>query len=150
CMFCTDDLHPDNLVHGHINRLVTRAVGEGHDLFAVLRAATLNPVRHYGLRLGLLQPGDPADFIVVDGLRDFRVRQTYIDGELVAADGRSLIDRVTVPALNRWGATAKRVEQFHVPARGGRVRAIEVFDGQLMTNELHLAAREDHSRLVAD
>ena len=61
-----------------------RAIAEGHDLFAVLRAATLHPVRHYGLPVGLLQPGDPADFVVVDNLRDFRVRQTYIDGRLVA------------------------------------------------------------------
>ncbi len=150
CMFCTDDLHPDNLQHGHIDRLVARAIGKGHDLFAVLRAATLNPVRHYGLPVGLLQPGDPADFIVVDDLREFRVRQTYIDGRLVAAAGRSLIERVAAPALNRWGATAKRVEQFHVPARGGLVRVIEAFDGQLVTDELHLPAREDRGRLVAD
>ncbi len=26
CMFCSDDLHPDNLQHGHINRLAARAV----------------------------------------------------------------------------------------------------------------------------
>src|SRR4051812_41278897 len=84
CMFCTDDLHPDNLVHGHIDRIVARAVAEGHDVFAVLRAATLNPVRHYGLPVGLVQVGDPADLVVVDDLRDFRVRQTYVDGRRVA------------------------------------------------------------------
>jgi adenine deaminase len=150
CMFCTDDLHPDNLLHGHIDRLVARAIAEGHDLFAVLRAATLNPVRHYGLPVGLLQVGDPADFIVVDDLRDFRVRRTYIDGRLVAEDGRSLIAGVGVSALNRWAATAKRVKDFHVPSRGGPVRVIEVQDGQLVTNELHLPAREDGGRLVAD
>jgi adenine deaminase len=150
CMFCTDDLHPDNLLHGHIDRLAARAFAEGHDLFAVLRAATLNPVRHYGLPVGLLQPGDPADFIVVDDLRDFRVRQTYIDGALVADGGRSLIERVSVPALNRWGATAKTVEQFHVPARAGLVRVIEALDGQLVTNELHLPTREECGGLVAD
>ncbi|MCS7170015.1 MAG: amidohydrolase family protein, partial [Candidatus Kapabacteria bacterium] len=36
CMFCTDDLHPDSLVVGHINRLVQRAVEAGYDLFDVL------------------------------------------------------------------------------------------------------------------
>ena len=150
CMFCTDDLHPDNLLHGHIDRLAARAVAEGHDLFAVLRAATLNPVRHYGLPVGLLQRCDPADFIVVDDLRDFRVRQTYIDGKLVAEDGHSQIERVNVPPLNHWGATAKRAQQFHVPAQGGLVRVIEALDGQLVTNELHLPAREENGRLVSD
>jgi adenine deaminase len=150
CLFCSDDLHPDNLQHGHIDRLVRRAVAAGQDLFAVLRAATVNPVRHYGLPVGLLQTGDPADFIVVEDLRDFRVRQTYIDGRLVAEDGRSLIERVAVPALNRFGATPKLVEAFHVPARGGRVRVIEALDGQLVTNELHLPARQEQGRLVSD
>jgi adenine deaminase len=150
CMFCSDDLHPDSLQHGHIDRLVRRAVAEGHDLFAVLRAATVNPIRHYGLPVGLLQPSDQADFIVVDDLRDFRVRQTYIDGRLVAEDGRSSIERVAVPALNRFGATPKRVEDFCVPARGERVRVIEALDGQLVTNELYLPARQEQGRLVSD
>lgn len=150
CMLCTDDLHPDNLLHGHIDRLVARAIAEQHDLFAVLRAATLNPVRHYRLPVGLLQVGDPADFIVVDDLTSFRVRRTHIDGRLVAEDGVSRIERVPVPALNRWAATAKRVQDFAVPARGGLVRVIEAIDGELVTNELHLPTREDGGRLVAD
>jgi adenine deaminase len=150
CMFCTDDLHPDNLQHGHIDRIAARAVAEGHDLFNVLRAATLNPIRHYGLSAGLLQVGDPADFIVVDDLRDFRVRQTYIDGRLVAESGVTRIDRVNVPALNRWGATSKRVEDFKIPAHGGLVRVIEALDGQLVTNELHLPARIETGQIVAD
>ncbi|MFM2135717.1 MAG: adenine deaminase, partial [Bacteroidota bacterium] len=72
-MFCSDDKHPDDLEIGHIDRLVSRAVKEGYDLFDTLRAATVNPVKHYGLGVGLLQPGDPADFIVVEDLKEFRV-----------------------------------------------------------------------------
>ncbi|HEX4589048.1 MAG TPA: adenine deaminase [Gemmataceae bacterium] len=150
CLFCTDDLHPDNLVSGHIDRIVARAVAAGHDLFAVLRAANFNAIGHYGLPVGLLRPADPADFILVDDLRDFRVRQTYIDGRLVAADGESQVERVDAPVSNRWGATTKRIDQFSVPSRGGLVRVIEALDGQLVTNELHLPAKEERGRLVAD
>ncbi len=150
CMFSSDDLHPDALQHGHIDKLVARAVAEGHDRMAVIRAATLNPVRHYGLPVGLLRPGDPADFIVVNDLTDFRVRQTYIDGKLVAEDGVSRVERVAVTPHNRFGATAKSVEEFHVPARGRLVRVIEALDGQLVTNELHLPAREEAGGLVSD
>jgi adenine deaminase len=150
CMFCTDDLHPDSLLHGHIDRIVARAVAAGHDLMAVLRAATRNPVRHYGLPVGLLRVGDPADFIVVKDLHDFRVRQTYIDGRLVAEDGQSRLERVPAPPLNRFGATAKRPEDFFVPARGRLVRVIEAFDGQLLTRERHLPAREEGGGLVSD
>ena len=150
CMFCTDDLHPDSLQHGHIDRIVARAIAEGHELFAVLRAATLNPIQHYRLPVGLLQPGDPADFIVVDNLKDFRVRQTYIDGRLVADAGKGRIERVLAPTLNRWGASAKTVAQFQVPARDGRIRVIEAIDGQLVTNELHLLASAEKGWLVSD
>jgi adenine deaminase len=150
CMLCSDDLHPDSFQHGHVNLLVQRALADGHDLFAVLRAASVNPVEHYRLPVGLLRPGDPADFIVVDDLGDFRVRQTYIDGRLVAEDGRPLIERVDVPVRNRFGATAKRVADFRVPARGGMVRVMWAHDGQLVTDELHLPAMVVDGRLVSD
>lgn len=150
CMFCTDDLHPDNLLHGHIDRLVARAIAEGHELFAVLRAATLNPKKHYGLPTGLLQVGDPADMIVVDDLQGFRVRLTYIDGRLVADDGQSRLERIAAPALNRWGASPKQLEQFRIPARDGLVRVIGATDGELVTTELHLRPRQENGQLVAD
>lgn len=81
-MFCSDDKHPDTLVLGHINQLVQRAVARGQEVLKVLRVACLNPVLHYNLPVGLLREGDPADFIVVDDLTDFRVRQTYVGGQI--------------------------------------------------------------------
>lgn len=150
CMFCTDDLHPDNLVRGHIDRLVARAVREGHDLMAVLRAATANPVEHYGLPVGLLRVGDPADFIAVDDLHDFRVRQTFIDGRLVAEDGEPRFDRVAVTPQNRFGASPKRTDEFAVPLAGRTLRVIEAFDGQLVTGEIHVPATAEGGRAIPD
>ncbi|HEY6083200.1 MAG TPA: amidohydrolase family protein, partial [Chitinophagaceae bacterium] len=90
-MFCSDDKHPDSLVEGHINQLVKRALAKGIDLFKVLKAACINPVLHYQLEVGLLKKNDPADFIVVNDLQEFKIMQTYIQGRLVAADGKTLI-----------------------------------------------------------
>ena len=90
-MFCSDDKHPDSLVIGHINQLCARAVAKGIDLFKILKAACVNPVLHYKLDVGLLREGDPADFIVVKDLKDFEVIKTYINGELVAENGKSKI-----------------------------------------------------------
>ncbi len=78
CMFCCDDLHPDLLVKHHIDEHVRRALATGADKFDVLRAASVNPVEHYTLAVGLLRVGDAADFIVVDGWRKFHVQRTYI------------------------------------------------------------------------
>jgi adenine deaminase len=94
-MFCSDDKHPDSLVEGHINRLCARAIARGIPLFNVLRAACLNPVLHYQLELGLLRTGDPADFIVVNDLNHFDVLQTYVNGELVAENGKTMIPSLT-------------------------------------------------------
>lgn len=89
-MFCSDDKHPDSLVEGHINQLCKRALAKGVNIFNILKAACLNPVLHYKLDVGLLREGDPADFILVDDLKHFNVLETYIAGELVAANGQSL------------------------------------------------------------
>ena len=35
-------------------------------------------MRHYGLDVGLLQPGDPADFIELAYLNVFRVLRTFV------------------------------------------------------------------------
>jgi adenine deaminase len=90
-MLCSDDKHPDSLVEGHINQLCARAVAKGIDVFNVLQAACINPVQHYKLDVGLLRVGDPADFIIAKDLVNFKIIQTYIDGELVAEKGKSLI-----------------------------------------------------------
>lgn len=83
-MFCTDDCHPNDFVRGHIDRIVRRAITEGYDIMDILTAACLTPVKHYAIPSGLLQVGDPADFIVVNNLTPhFRVMKSYIGGEKV-------------------------------------------------------------------
>lgn len=83
-MFCTDDCHPNDFVRGHIDRIVRRAISDGYDIMDILTAACLTPVKHYAIPAGLLQVGDPADFIVVSDLTPhFRVIKSYIDGEKV-------------------------------------------------------------------
>lgn len=137
-MFCSDDKHPDNLEEGHINLLVKRALAKGHDLFNILQAACVNPVRHYGIPAGLLRPGDPADFIIVDNLSDFTILETWIGGIKVAAEGKTLIAPVPAEPINRFHCTAKSAHDFHVPAPAdvSTVQVIEALDGQLITHPL--------------
>ena len=137
-MFCSDDKHPDELLTGHINRLVARAVAEGYDVFDVLHAACILPVRHYKLDVGLLREGDPADFIVVDNLQQFKVLQTYIDGALVAEQGQSKAVAVAIPLINQFAVQPKAPSDFafRSPDLGAdRVscKVIDALDGQLIT-----------------
>ena len=133
-MFCSDDKHPDDLVRGHIDEVVRRALAKGCDLFDVLRAACLNPVEHYRLPVGLLRAGDPADFIRVADLQSFRVLDTWIDGQKVAENGQSLLPRLSSEAPNQFRALPKSEADFRVAANGAaRVRVIEALDGQIVT-----------------
>jgi adenine deaminase len=150
CMLCSDDKHPDDLMEGHMNQLCARAVAHGVPLFNVLRAACLNPVEHYGLRCGLMRPGDPADLIRLHDLVSFKVMETWIDGQCVARDGVSLLPKSRSPRANQFHATPKQASDFAIPApaSGGAtdlasadrnrptaplIRIIEALDGQIVT-----------------
>jgi adenine deaminase len=150
-MFCSDDKHPDSLVEGHINQLCARAVKEGYDVFNILQAACINPVQHYKLDVGFLKPGDPADFILLNNLSDFKVLATYIDGVKVAENGLSLIPKPNVGVvetkdnklssapINRFGIGKINVEDLKMSGEGEySYPVIECIDGQLMTNKISL------------
>ncbi|MCV9387788.1 adenine deaminase [Reichenbachiella ulvae] len=132
-MFCSDDKHPDNLVEGHIDQLVKRALEKGIDLYKVLQAACINPVRHYNMNIGLLQPGDEADFIVIDHPEKFNVKETWIGGEQVAKNGKTKIPQVPVKVVNNFSCEEKTPEEFHIPITGAKVKVMEALDGQLIT-----------------
>ncbi len=136
-MFCSDDKHPDTLLLGHINQLVQRAVALGYSVFDVLQVACLNPIAHYKLPVGQLCPGDAADFILVDNLTDFQVRQTYLNGELVAENGQCLLPAAPVAVANNFHARPLEAAALAVPAAQTLAPqpypVIECFDGQLIT-----------------
>lgn len=139
-MFCSDDKHPDSLVEGHINNLCARAVAKGIDVFKVLKAACVNPVQHYKLKVGLLRQNDFADFVVVKDLKKFAVLQTYVNGELVAEGGRSLISNeqsATGKVINYFNCEPIQPSDLFVPYEGQeKIHIIEALDGQLITNKI--------------
>ena len=135
-MFCSDDKHPDDLLLGHINQLCERAVAKGIDVFKVLQAACVNPVKHYNLEVGLLQKGDAADFILVDNLKEFNVLETYINGELVAKNGKSFVKSVPFEVLNNFNTDIKKVADFRLASSSKKIRVIEALDGELVTNQI--------------
>lgn len=142
-LFCSDDKHPDSLVAGHINELCARAVAKGINVFHVLKAACVNPVLHYRLPIGLLQETDPADFIVVKDLSTFEVLETYINGILVAKNGKTLIEKVDATIINQFDCKPVSsndliIPETSYPSSGGFIPVMEALEGQLITNKLSL------------
>ena len=135
-MFCSDDKHPDDLVKGHMNLLLKRAVASGYESMDAIRACTLNPVRHYGLDCGLLQAGDPADFILSDSLFDFNILSTFINGVEYACNGKSFLKPVVAGKPNRFEAHAVYPALLKVPAERGMLKIVQAYDGELVTGKL--------------
>jgi adenine deaminase len=135
-MLCSDDLHPEMLFKGHINRLVAKLIKEGYDMFDVLRSATINPVLHYNLKAGLLRKDDRADFIIVDSLYEMNVRETWIDGEKVYGEGKVYFDYKPLAGINNFRCTPLVEKDIEVRNSGRGMRVIEAYDGELITGEL--------------
>lgn len=149
-MFCSDDKHPDELDDGHIDVLVRRAIELGYNVMDVLKAASLNAVRHYRLNVGMLQAGDDADFIVVDDLHHPVAKQTYIKGVLVAENGVSNIHYKETEIPNIFKARYIQAEDLFVPDKGRKIKVMECFDGLLITKGFMTEPKVIDGGIVSD
>ncbi|MCC5943766.1 MAG: adenine deaminase [Bernardetiaceae bacterium] len=140
-MFCSDDKHPDDLLLGHINKLVARGVAAGYDLYKLLKAACLNPIRHYGLSVGQLREGDDADFIIVEDLRDFDVTTTYIRGEAVFANAQVHMPSIDIAIKNKFELRPKKLEDFSLKAKTENIQVIKALEGELITESFTTTAK---------
>lgn len=134
-MLCSDDKHPDDLMKGHINLLIKRALAKGYDLFDILRSCTLIPKKHYGLDNGLLQPGDPADLILIDNLKQFNIINTFINGQKVAENGQSLLEASSQDTPNIFNARKISEESINVKVSGKKLQLIQAIEDQLITHK---------------
>lgn len=152
CMFCSDDKHPDDLLADHINHIAATAYRKGISVHAILQAACVNPVRHYKLPVGLLQVGDPADFMLLEDLTTFKPHEVWLRGQCVARDGQSLLPLGEPCARNRFDARIIQTEALRVPVPGTNVpaRVIGVWDGQLVTDSLAEMLTVSNGQAVSD
>ena len=158
-MLCTDDSHPDTLIHeGHIDKLIRRGQEKGLDIYYLIRAAVINPVEHYGLNVGLLREGDPADFIIVNDLKSFNVLSTFIDGECVYDSGKVLFPMEQVPAKNVFNRNKISIDDvklaMHLAGETKeqirKIRVIVARDGELVTGQELTLPKVENGNLVSD
>lgn len=150
CMFCSDDKHPDDLATGHINTMAVRAIRNGIDVMKVLKCACVNPAIHYGLDVGLLRPGDAADMVVVDDLKNLAVKKTIIRGETVAEAGKTCIAAHHTVPVNIFNTLPKKQADFLVQKRSDTMRVIEIVRDQLLTGSSFEAPTAKGNAAVSD
>jgi len=132
-MLCTDDTHPNDLVKEHMGKLIKMGLAKGLNIFNLLRAVTLNVVNHYHLPVGLLQNNDPADFIIVDDLSNLNVLATYINGDMVAENGKALFVAQPSEIINNFHTEFIQASEIIMRSNNERTKVIEVIDGELVT-----------------
>lgn len=137
-MLCSDDFHPEDLSKTYLFERVVKLISKGYDFFDVLRAATLNPITHYGLNVGLIQENSPADFILVDDIKSFKIRQVFIDGNKVVDNGKICYKVEDSKIINKFHCKKISAKDLAVPAVKGKVRVIDVVDKELITKQLQV------------
>ncbi|OGS41223.1 MAG: adenine deaminase [Euryarchaeota archaeon RBG_13_31_8] len=136
CMLCSDDKHPDDLEKGHINLMVKKAIENKIDPIKVFIAASLNPIRHYNLNIGLLRAGDPADFLIIDGLDKLNIISTFINGKEVAKTGKSLIKKTESEIINNFNIEKLKPTDFSLSSSAEKMNVIIAIDGQIFTQKI--------------
>ncbi len=149
-MLCSDDLHPDDLSKGHINSLIKAGLEKGLNLFNLLMAVTIVPKFHYGLDTGLLRKGDPADLIVIDSPGNFKIKETWINGEKVFEKGNVLFEYNSQEAINNFYSSKINLADLKVEDKGSKIRVIRAYDGELLTSEEIIEPRVIGGEILSD
>jgi adenine deaminase len=134
----SDDRHPEDLLQGHLNQILKKAVELGVDPIDAIRMVTVNPATHYNLDTGLLSPGERADLVVIDDLESFNVKKVLINGALVALEGKALFDVKPTMIENSFHLQTIKPSDFEIHStttENTTVRVIKVIEGQLLTEE---------------
>ena len=151
-MLCTDDSHPDDLVNkGHINKILRMGVKQGVNIFNLLRAATINPIKHYNLPVGILQEGDMADFVVLNNLTEFNIIETYIDGKPAFSNNRILFNHIETKEINNFNRnTHITAKELLLEDKNCAIKVIEAMDGSLLTSSFTSKLESADGYLKAD
>jgi adenine deaminase len=130
--------------------MVKKAIAKGVDPLKVLSAASLNPIIHYNLDVGLLRVGDPADFLVVDNLKNLNVLETYINGIVVSKNNKSLIPRIKSEIKNNFNIGPKEPSDFAINVKDGKINVIVAIEGQLITEKVKEEPNISNDQVVSD
>ena len=131
----SDDVGATDLMEGHVDALLRKAVALGMEPMHAIRAATLWPAQHYQLPGGLVRVGGAADLTIVRDLTEFKVLETWIAGELVAKDGAPLFSGSPLTVRSAISATGVEANELSIKAPGRRaeVRVIEVVPERIVS-----------------
>lgn len=140
CLLCSDDRQPKTIFEeGHLDAHLRICVEEGIDPMTAVQMATLNAAECFRLYdRGAIAPGLRADLVLVKDLKEFKVEKVWIEGTLVAEDGRYL------PEVTRFDITPVKgsvhvkdfsVEKLKMNLKSDHVHVIDILPGGVVTGK---------------
>lgn len=145
----SDDTHPHTLLHeGHLDHIVKRAVEEGIDVLTAIQMVTINCAQCFQMDhdLGSITPGKCADIVFIDDLKSLHISKVMIDGNIVAENGKMVIElpRYTFP---QKATQTMKIKETITPAsfkvetqkdNSVLTRVMEIIPERVGNVELHL------------
>lgn len=150
CVLCSDDRQPKTMLHeGHLDNHLRICVEEGIDPITAIRMATLNAAECFRLHdRGMLAPGKRADVVLVEDLKDFRVRKVWTKGTLTAVDGRYLPEVKRINADRVKGSVVLKdfsAEKLRMNLKSDLVHVIGIMPGGVVTEKRTARVNRDAS-----
>ncbi len=155
----SDDTHPNTLQsYGHLDHIVKRAIEEGVDPVTAIQMVTINVAQCFQLDhdFGSIAPSKCADMVLLDDLKTCKVNEVFIDGELVAKNGKLLKEfppyAYPEKALKSVHLKPVSTADFKIPAEGDKVKAhvIEVIPARVGTYDRVMEFSVQNGELTAD
>lgn len=141
CLLCSDDRQPKTILHeGHLDNHLQICVEEGVNPVTAIRMATLNAAECFGLKdRGAIAPGYRADIVLMDDLKDFHVNRVWIEGKLVAEEGKYLpeIEKYDISSVK--GSVVLKdftKDKFKMNLTSNKVNVIGILPGGVVTEKL--------------
>ena len=155
----SDDTHPNTLqTYGHLDYIVKRAIEEGVDPVTAIQMVTINVAQCFQLDhdFGSIAPSKCADMVLIDDLNTCRVNEVFINGELVAKNGKTIKEfpPYNYPEKALRSVHLKHVEPsvFDIKAEGDTVKAhvIEVIPARVGTYDRVMEFKVQNGEILPD
>ena len=131
----SDDKHTTDLIKGHLNESIKKAIDLEISPISAIEMVTVNPSTHYNLNTGVIVKGMQADYVVVDNLNDLNILKTYVAGKCVFDGENVLFDVEETEFKNTFDVSKKESEDFEISCDepSADVNVIRCFNGELIT-----------------
>ena len=138
CLLCSDDRPPKTILHeGHLDNHLRICVEEGLDPVTAIRMATLNAAECFDLKdRGAIAPGYRGDVVLLDDLKDFHVNRVFVEGTLVAEEGKYLPEIKKCDISSVKGSVIVKdfsKEKFKMNLKSNKVNVIKILPGGVVT-----------------